>query len=68
MGIQESTKYLAEDTILENIDEEKVAVKITTNRTIVNKKALQSDEKRSNEMSQGTSTMFFFIASNELLL
>ncbi|ERL87636.1 hypothetical protein D910_05027 [Dendroctonus ponderosae] len=52
IGNEEAKKYLAEQPILENIDEEKVALKITTNRTIVNQKALQSDGKSPNEMSQ----------------
>lgn len=54
IGDEEAKRYLGEETILENVDEEQIMLKVTHNRTILNKKALMKDEgTNANEMSQG---------------
>lgn len=54
MGDAEARRYLGEETVLENVDEEQILLKVTHNRTILNKKALMKDNgTNANEMSQG---------------
>ncbi|KAJ8917301.1 hypothetical protein NQ315_002319 [Exocentrus adspersus] len=55
IGDLEAKKYLGEDkeTCLYNIDEESVQVTVKSNKTVVNRKALeQCDDKNSSTMSQ----------------
>lgn len=56
IGNLEAAKYLGETTSIN--DEDKSMIKITSNRTVVNRKALLLDDingnaKNNNEMSQG---------------
>ncbi|KAJ8953702.1 hypothetical protein NQ314_007311 [Rhamnusium bicolor] len=59
IGDLEAKKYLGEtdEKVLENIDEEDVILKIKSNRTLINKKALAHIDKDSASMSQGEAFM-----------
>lgn len=53
MGAMEADQFLKDTKEYTSIDEETVEVKIKTNRTLINKKALVDEQKDENTMSQG---------------
>lgn len=61
IGNLEADKYLkeGEKTFLENIDEEKVKLKIKSDKSVINWEALKKDEGDSNTMSQGEQKLCF---------
>lgn len=55
IGSLEAQRYLGEtgEAVLEKLDEENVQLRVKSNKTVVNKKALASDSKDADTMSQG---------------
>ncbi|XP_050293835.1 tetratricopeptide repeat protein 12-like [Anthonomus grandis grandis] len=53
IGDLEAKKYLGEETVTEHLDEERIDMKVTSDKTMFNKQALKAeDSKNPNEMSK----------------